>query len=396
MTEVHEHCCGVCVAALAAAAFLATPCLAQGGPPAKAVTVDPVRLEPVREHRRVTGELRAMSRSKVAAQEPGLVIEFPVREGDHVATGDVLIRLDSRRLSLELDALKADQRAVESLIEERTANKVWRERELELYRQSMERGAANLKEVLDAESEASMARARVTWAERQREVLRARAELLGVRVADMTIAAPFDGVVVNRHVELGEWVSEGEAAVELVSSGRVEAWLDVPQRFYGAVAGEQVSIALRVEATDQTISVTDRRVIPVVDPKARSFMVVAAIDNADAKLTPGMSVTAWLPTGQLTEQLTVSKDAVLRNEAGAYVYVARGGGDEGAGGSASAVAVSIQVLFPVADRVVVTSRDIRAGDLAVVEGNERLFPMMPVIPHVQEGGASAAAAGGRR
>jgi multidrug efflux pump subunit AcrA (membrane-fusion protein) len=121
MTEVHEHCCGVCVAALAAAAFLATPCLAQGGPPAKAVTVDPVRLEPVREHRRVTGELRAMSRSKVAAQEPGLVIEFPVREGDHVATGDVLIRLDSRRLSLELDALKADQRAVESLIEERTA-----------------------------------------------------------------------------------------------------------------------------------------------------------------------------------------------------------------------------------------------------------------------------------
>ena len=46
-----------------------------------AVTVDPVRLEPVREHRRVTGELRAVRRSKVAAQEPGLVIEFPVREG---------------------------------------------------------------------------------------------------------------------------------------------------------------------------------------------------------------------------------------------------------------------------------------------------------------------------
>jgi multidrug efflux pump subunit AcrA (membrane-fusion protein) len=123
---------------------------------------------------------------------------------------------------------------------------------------------------------------------------------------------------------------------------------------------------------------------------------VVAIDNADGQLTPGMSLTAWLPTGQLTERLTVSKDAVLRNEAGAYVYVARGGGGEGAGAPASAVAVSVQVLFPVADRVVVTSRDIRAGDLAVVEGNERLFPMTPVIPHVQGGGASAAAAGGPR
>jgi RND family efflux transporter MFP subunit len=212
----------------------------------------------------------------------------------------------------------------------------------------------------------------------------------------MTIAAPFDGVVVNRHVELGEWVSEGEAAVELVSTGRVEAWLDVPQRFYGAVAGEQVSIALRVEATDQTISVTDRRVIPLVDPKARSFTVVAALDNPGGKLTPGMSVTAWLPTGQLTEQLTVSKDAVLRNEAGSYVYVARGGAGEGAEGSASAVAVSIQVLFPVGDRMVVTSRDMKAGDNVVVEGNERLFPSMPITPRVRPDDAPRAAAGGRR
>jgi RND family efflux transporter MFP subunit len=373
---------------------LATPCLAQNGPPATDVTVDPVRLEPVREHRRVTGEFRALRRSKVGAEEPGLVIEFPVREGRLVSAGDVLARLDDRRLSLELDALKADERAVESLIEERTANKDWREREAELYRQSRERGAANMKEVLDAESEASMARARVTWAERQREVLRARAELLQERLNDMTITAPFDGVVVDRHVELGEWVSEGGPIVTVVSSGNIEAWLDVPQRFYGAVTGQQVSIALRVEATDQTISVTERRVIPVVDPKARSFTVVAALENADGKLTPGMSVTAYLPTGQLTEELTVSKDAVLRNEAGAYVYVARGGGEGGA--PASAVPVTVRVQFPVGDRMVIASRDIKAGDLVVVEGNERLFPMMPVIPHVKEGGSARAAAGGPR
>ncbi|MHC4774904.1 MAG: efflux RND transporter periplasmic adaptor subunit, partial [Planctomycetota bacterium] len=257
-----------------------------------------------------------------------------------------------------------------------------------------ERGAANMKEVLDAESEASMARARVTWAERQREVLKARAELLQERLADMTIVAPFDGVVVIRHVELGEWVSEGEAVVELVSTGRVEAWLDVPQRSYGAVAGAQVSIVVRVEATDETISVDERRIIPVVDPKARSFTVVAALDNADGTLTPGMSVTAWLPTGQLVEQLTVAKDAVLRNEAGAYVYVARGGGGEGPGGPASAVPVRVQVLFPVVDRMVVASREIKEGDLVVVEGNERLFPMMPVTPLLKDGGAPRAASGG--
>ncbi|MHC4429389.1 MAG: efflux RND transporter periplasmic adaptor subunit [Planctomycetota bacterium] len=396
MTAMHEHSSGWWAAVLITAAFGAMPALAQNGPPPTAVTVDPVRLEPVREHRRVTGELRALRRSKVAAQEAGLVIEFPVREGHRVKAGDVLARLDSRRLNLQLSALKADEQALESLVVERKANQAWRDRELELYRQSRQRGAANPKEVLDAESEASMARARVTQAERQRDVITARAELLEERLADMTIKAPFDGIVVNRHVELGEWVSEGEAVVELVSTGQIETWLDVPQRFFGAVAGERVSIAVQVEATDQTISVTERRVIPVVDPKARSFAVVAVLDDADGTLTPGMSVTAWLPTGQLVEQLTVSKDALLRNTAGTYVYVARGGGGESTGGPASALPVSVEVLFPVGDRVVVTSRDMKADDHVVVEGNERLFPGMPIMPQVRPDDAPHAAAGGRR
>jgi RND family efflux transporter MFP subunit len=249
---------------------------------------------------------------------------------------------------------------------------------------------------MDAENEASMARARVNQAARQRDVTAAQAELLEQRLSDMTIVAPFDGIVVARHVELGEWVSEGEAVVELVSTGRIETWLDVPQRFFGAVAGEQVSISVRVEATDQTIIVTKPRVIPVVDPRARSFAVVAVLDNADEKLTPGMSVTAWLPTGQLVEQLTVSKDALLRNTAGAYVYVARGGGGDSPGGPASAMPISVEVLFPVGDRMVVTSRDMKAGDQVVVEGNERLFPMMPITPQVRPDNAPRAAAGGRR
>ncbi|MHC4219479.1 MAG: efflux RND transporter periplasmic adaptor subunit, partial [Planctomycetota bacterium] len=328
--------------------------------------------------------------------EPGLVIEFPVREGHRVKAGDVLARLDSRRLNLQLTALKADVQAIESLINERKANQSWRERELELYRQSRERGAANPKEVLDAESEASMARARVNQASRQQDVITARAELLQERLADMTIAAPFDGIVVSRHVELGEWVSEGEAVVELVSTGPIETWLDVPQRFFGAVGGEQESISVVVEATGQMISVTEPRVIPVVDRRARSFAVVAVLDDAGGTLTPGMSVTAWLPTGQLAEQMTISKDALLRNAAGAYVYVARGGGGESPGGPASAMPVSVEVLFPVGDRVVVISRDMKVDDQVVVEGNERLFPMMPVIPQLRPDDAPQAAARGRR
>jgi hypothetical protein len=89
-----------------------------------------------------------------------------------------------------------------------------------------------------------------------------------------------------------------------------------------------------------------------------------------------MSVTAWVPTAQLSQQLLVHKNAVLRNEAGPYVYVVRQGPD----GAARALPAAVQVLFALEERFAVRSSDLREGDLVVVEGNERLFPMMQVNP----------------
>ena len=75
---------------------------------------------------------------------------------------------------------------------------------------------------------------------------------------------------------------------------------------------------------------------------------------------------------------------MLRNETGPYGYVARGGdgGAEGdfASAPANAIVVRVKVLFPLDDRFVIDSTGLDEGDLVVVEGNERLFPMMPIIP----------------
>jgi RND family efflux transporter MFP subunit len=359
------------------------------------VPVEPVRLEPVQEQRLVTGELRAARRSKVAAQEPGLLIELQVEEGRRVKKGDVLARLDARRLDVALREVEAEVEAVEGLIEERKVTCQWRTRDLELYRESHERGAANPKELFDAEFTLHVAEARLRQAERQRAVTQARVDLLEERLADMTIAAPFDGVVVDRHAELGEWVGEGDSVVELVSTGRIEAWLDVPQKYFNAVAQRQVAITIDIEAAGKSITADQPRVIPQVDPRARAFSVIATLDDAGGLLAPGMSVTAWAPTGRTGQKLTIPKDALLRNETGAYVYVARGegrGGDS-ADGPARAMMVRVEVLFSLGDRMVVESTGIKEGDLVVVEGNERLHPMMPVTPMLQETTARKPAGG---
>ena len=367
--------------------FAAAPALAQMGASA-VVTVDPVRLESVQQHRRVTGELRAVRRSRVATREEGLVVEMAVREGTRVRTGDVLARLDNSLLTLELKRARADAAAAASIVDERNATLAWREREFVLYKQSAERGAANVKEVLDAESTATIARARALQAERLVGVAEARVELLTKRLSDMVVTAPFDGVVLARGAELGEWVGEGDDLVQLVSIGDIEAWLDIPQRYYTAVTGRRIEVAISVNATRITVGSERMRVIPQVDPRSRSFIVVVTLDDHDGRLTPGMSLSAWVPTGGRSDQLTVSKDAVLRNDAGAFVYVAVSGEDAGSGAAGRAVPATVHVRFPVADRVVIESTRLHAGDLVVVEGNERLFPGAPIMAQRRDGGDS--------
>ena len=257
----------LCAWVVALAAAITMPAQGQMSGPA-AVTVEAVRLESVQQQRRVTGELRAVRRSRVATKEAGLVIDLPVREGMRVRTGDVLAGLDCGVLDLDLKRAEADAEAAAGITDERLATLAWREKELELYRKSALRGAANVKEILDAESLFTIASARARQAARLVDVARARVDLLKKRLADMTVRAPFDGVVLARLAELGEWVDYGDALVELVSAGEIEAWLDIPQRYFKVVNERQVQITLTLDASGHSATVEQMRIIPQVDPRS--------------------------------------------------------------------------------------------------------------------------------
>jgi membrane fusion protein (multidrug efflux system) len=222
----------------------------------------------------------------------------------------------------------------------------------------------------------AVAKARLTQAQQRVELNVARAELLRERVNDMRIAAPFKGVIVTRHVEVGEWLGEGDAVVEIVSAGPVEIWLNVPQRQLDALLSARRSVTVSIDATEELHELSELRIIPQVDPRARNFRLVATLPNEDQRLAPGMSAMAWVPTGEMSDQLVISKDAVLRNEAGPYVYVARVQPDSGS----VAVPTPVTVLFAAGVHVAVRAGGLQEGDLVIVEGNERLFPMMPVRP----------------
>ena len=364
-------------------ACLAVSFGARAQAPPSPVRMAEVKSEDVAERRMVTGELRSLRVAEVAAQEAGIVIELAIDIGMRVEEGQVIATLDAERLELEKQRTVAERAAAESAVaEEMALQERWRS-EVESLIAATERGAGNARERRDAEAELQQATARVEKARRDVEVYDARLALLERRLRDMKITAPFAGVVTSKLTERGEWLSAGDSVCELIQTDELELVLDVPQRYLpsltagvreGTLRGADLVVML--DRTDSRLAVHDLRIVPQVDERSRTFRLIARVSDSQGDLATGLSLVGWVPTGASGQHLIVPTDAVLRNDMGPYVYVARQFGE----GPAQAMPANVTILFEEPGRVIVEAASLRPGDRVVVEGNDRLYPTAPVVP----------------
>ena len=348
-----------------------------GGRPPATVIVRPAEEREVVEHLSATGTLQAVRRAEVAARESAAVDAILVDEGDTVAAGDVLARLDDRRLEAQLQegraaltAIKAElsQRLAEherAILDEKMMSELWDER------------AVSEREFLDSARELKVAAARAEAADEAIAASAKRLELLEVRRTDLDIKAPFDGRVVARHTELGEWVSEGDPVVTLLSTGEVEAWIKIPERHIESLrAATPDTIELHLPGRAASISADKISLIPDVEGRSRLFNLIAHIPDPENQLTPGSSVEAIVPLGKPAPRLVISSDAVLQSFSGSYVFVPMPAGD----GPPISKRFPVEILFERLGEAIVTSELLKPGDDVIVEGNERLFPGTPLDP----------------
>ena len=237
---------------------LSSPVGAQS--PAAAVVVGEAVAREVSEGQSFVGTVMPARRSLVGSAVDGRVEVFPQNEGDRVKKGDVLAKLRSRTLELELAATKADLKAVEAELAEQTNGsrpeeiaqaKARREAAESLmtftlsrqkrFQSLFERKSISEDELQEAISNADIARQRFQEAISSQELvvkgpreerkamtrsridsLTATCERLQDQIDRHTITAPFDGYVVTEHTEVGAWLMKGAPVMEVVELDQVD------------------------------------------------------------------------------------------------------------------------------------------------------------------------------
>jgi membrane fusion protein (multidrug efflux system) len=151
---------------------------------------------------------------------------------------------------------------------------------------------------------------------------RARTAIYAKGISDGIVRAPFDGIVSERGVQIGEWVAPGRALFTLVDSDPLRVELSVPESSVPSITlGQPVSIST-VARPGVTYPASITRMAAEIG-RTRSLIVEATITNHRDQLVPGMFVEAQVITGSIDRPI-VPEAAVARRGKTWHAFVIKG------------------------------------------------------------------------
>lgn len=255
--------------------------------------------------------VEAVYQSTVSAETSGRVIELNYDVDDYVPKGTVLLRLTDTQQRADLKQATATLEEAEARHREAKARF---DRVQGLFgkklisKQELDQAAADLK--------AAAARFRLA----KGGVEKAREEL-----EQTIVRAPYSGVVVKRHVELGEAANPGQPLMTGFSLEQLRAISVVPQNLIEAVRTYgQASVIVTLRG-DERIPAEKLTFTPYADPYTHTFRVRVSLPSGDHGLYPGTFVKVAFVTGKEQRLLIPAQAVAYRSEVrGVYVVDEKG------------------------------------------------------------------------
>ena len=389
--------------------------VAQESVPAARVLVAPVVEQAIGNQRDLVGTVLPRRRVIVGSAVDGRVVEYPVVAGQRVAEGEVLTRLLTQTLELELAAADAELQLREAELSElrngarpaeiaaaeaRVASaeatasyaqasfaRMQRLRDLgSVSQDEFDQVDRGLKQADQQLAEAKSLRDLVLEGPRPERIVQFEAKVeaqrhliaqIKDRLEKFTIRAPFDGYIVNEFIDKGAWVKAGDPIVELVQLDPVEVEVFVPEQQIPFIQPNQVAPVQFAALSGQTFTGRVDQIVPLANVQSRTFPVRVVIPNPldEAELPvirAGMLASVRLATDRTRRVLLVPKDALRLDLRPLQVVRVI---DKAADPVKVEIGASHGGLVEV---TVLPGGDLSIGDLLVVRGNEGLNDGDPV------------------
>ena len=299
--------------------------------------------------------------SDTASEISGMAEVVRFEEGQQVKKKQILVELGSEILRKRLQATILSYEQILS--------------ELEIARIDLKRREKLFKKQSISEQVYDENRFRVIGLEKRAAALNAQVEQLEIELEKKIIRSPFDGVVIKRNVDRGEWISEGEVVAVIGKDDTIDIVADVPERFIQYVKnGMKVSARANGKQLDGIVIA----IVPKGDVTTRTFPVKIRSPN-HFTLFEGMSAKVTLPTGKQMAAFIVPRDAVVSKFGQNIVYVAVNG---------RAKQIAVKVIGYDGLNAGIESSELAEGMFVAVEGNERLRDGQAVVSKQSDGRSS--------
>jgi membrane fusion protein, multidrug efflux system len=257
------------------------------------VEVAEARLGGISAHYSATATLEADREARVIPRISGRVTEILVEEGDRVAAGAVLARIDDDRLRLELARSEAD---LSRLRQEFNRNREMHQRNL-ISTDAFER--------LKYEFEAQQA----------------QVELVRLELSYSDISAPIDGVVSERMIKVGNMVSTTEPVFVITAMDPLLATLHVPERELARLAPGQPAFLAVDAIPGEQFTGGIARISPVVDAGSGTFRATVEVRDDSGRLRPGMFGRFRIVYDHRDEVVLIPVAAVMSEDGRRSVFV---------------------------------------------------------------------------
>lgn len=341
------------IALILTGSLLAAGCSSTGetaeaakAPEPLAIATAPVESRSIDRYLRVTGSLMADAQAEVSAETAGRVIATPVERGTRVTQGALLVRISPSETAAQLQEADANAAQIEAKLglvagrpfdRMRVPDVMNAKASLDLAEAEYNRMRSLVDQKVISQSEFDQRRTQLEAARqnfqteqnladqsyRSLEAARARVALARKSVDDTSVRAPLTGLVAERIVSVGDYVTRGQRVATVVRIDPLRVELTIPEQHVSLIKiGQQVRLTVDAYPGEE-FAATVRFVSPSLRSDQRALTVEAIATNADARLKPGFFATALVRQPDAAPALLVPASAVETVAGTSRVYTVK-------------------------------------------------------------------------